>query len=264
MANSVILARASEIPQAISRRTYSTLDGMRGVAAVMVVGHHARDIFGPFFAGGWLAVDLFFCLSGFVIAHAYGSKLNDGTLRFTSFMWIRIVRLYPLFLLSIVFSVALMMASAIGGNGTMDRATSIPPSIFFLPTPFAGTLYPLNLPAWSLFMELFINAVAASCWQWLTNRNLTIVVFLSGFLLIILMIKLGSVGGGGSWNDLHLGVVRVTFSFFAGVGIFRIRNFKIPIVSPAILVATLIVSLTLGPEIDVFGQLGDVDKFTHP
>ena len=75
---------------------FLVLDGMRGIAAIVVLIMHTSAILdAKILNGAYLAVDLFFLLSGFVLAHAYGKKLEDGLPR-TRFMAIRLIRLYPL------------------------------------------------------------------------------------------------------------------------------------------------------------------------
>ena len=99
-----------------TQRSFTTLDGLRGIAALAVITRHAAAYFssvsiyvlpnagappisvGPFFES-YLAVDFFFVLSGFVLAHAYGERLRHG-LSAMQFMAIRLIRLYPLYLLS--------------------------------------------------------------------------------------------------------------------------------------------------------------------
>ncbi|NJR13661.1 MAG: acyltransferase [Phyllobacteriaceae bacterium] len=70
----------------MKRQVFHVLDGMRGVAALAVVERHKPDfLFGTALPASYLAVDLFFMLSGFVIAHAYEQRLRDGlsVVRFT-------------------------------------------------------------------------------------------------------------------------------------------------------------------------------------
>ncbi|TIW52974.1 MAG: acyltransferase, partial [Mesorhizobium sp.] len=82
--------------QPATRHIYLNLDALRGVAAISVMLYH----FSPFIADGkvlpssYLAVDLFFLLSGFVIAHAYDRKIESGM----GFGTFRLIRLYPLYL----------------------------------------------------------------------------------------------------------------------------------------------------------------------
>jgi peptidoglycan/LPS O-acetylase OafA/YrhL len=80
---------------------YDSLDGVRGLAALIVVLWHMpspMQTLGP--RSGYLAVDLFFCLSGFVLTHAYQGKIKAG-MSYLEFFKIRIVRLYPIFIFGI-------------------------------------------------------------------------------------------------------------------------------------------------------------------
>src|SRR5215210_2241655 len=83
------------------RPVYHSLNGLRGLAALIVVLFHAAALIGTQLApGGYLAVDLFFILSGFVIAHAYDHRFAEG-LGPLAFIRYRIIRFYPLYLLGL-------------------------------------------------------------------------------------------------------------------------------------------------------------------
>ncbi|WP_409190084.1 acyltransferase family protein [Bradyrhizobium sp. RDM4] len=77
----------------INRNRYQSLDAMRGLAAIAVAAGHFNS---SYVQSSYLAVDFFFILSGFVIGNAYASKLNGGMTP-VAFMWVRLVRLWPLF-----------------------------------------------------------------------------------------------------------------------------------------------------------------------
>ncbi|WP_176055678.1 acyltransferase family protein, partial [Paraburkholderia caribensis] len=82
---------------------YANLDAIRGLAAILIVFRHAPLLFhSPSFPQSYLAVDLFFAISGFVVANAYEARLRSGALGFLAFAKLRLIRLYPLFLLGIV------------------------------------------------------------------------------------------------------------------------------------------------------------------
>src|SRR5689334_1177120 len=94
-----------------SRHAYPTLDLMRGVAALGVVLYHLGGLGGAVpQPGGYLAVDLFFMLSGFVISHAYGAKLSAAWSPM-QFMTVRLIRLWPLHLLGFLVTAAIVGAS---------------------------------------------------------------------------------------------------------------------------------------------------------
>src|ERR1700730_15446312 len=88
-----------------SRRAFNTLDGIRGVGAVLVMMRHVPYLFGPIrVPESFLAVDLFYLVSGFVVAHAYGARLKAGGF-FKDFIKTRLIRLYPLYLLGLAVGV---------------------------------------------------------------------------------------------------------------------------------------------------------------
>jgi peptidoglycan/LPS O-acetylase OafA/YrhL len=107
------------------QRAFTTLDGLRGIAALAVLTRHAPEFFGAFsiyvaspetgeltpvgpFFESYLAVDFFFALSGFVLSHAYGKRLQNE-MSALSFMAVRLVRLYPLYLLALAISVSFLV-----------------------------------------------------------------------------------------------------------------------------------------------------------
>src|ERR1700676_1910725 len=93
------------------RQHFATLDGLRGVAAIVVLASHCINVFGF----SWLiphagqAVDFFFCLSGFVIGYSYEKRLL-GTMSFPEFVVVRIIRLYPLILVGLLLGSTVFIA----------------------------------------------------------------------------------------------------------------------------------------------------------
>ncbi|TXN04312.1 acyltransferase family protein [Methylobacterium sp. WL103] len=147
--------------------TFALLDGLRGVAAILVVVRHAPNLFGlqPGAVETHLAVDLFFVLSGFVLAHAYAARVRDG-LPARAFLRIRVIRLYPLYALGLALTVAVALLSFAVGQGPgfspSAMALSTLCSALMLPTPPAvstlpAAIFPLNFPSWSIFFELIAN-----------------------------------------------------------------------------------------------------------
>ncbi|MEO6395122.1 MAG: acyltransferase family protein [Devosia sp.] len=91
---------------------FLALDGLRGVAALIVVQRHGYFFLGgDMLPAGYLAVDFFFLLSGFVLAHAYDGRLRT-TMSPLGFMRARLVRLYPLYLLGLVLCLPLALTTS--------------------------------------------------------------------------------------------------------------------------------------------------------
>ncbi|RZL54193.1 MAG: acyltransferase [Variovorax sp.] len=209
------------------RRTFHALDAARGVAALLVVLHHLpADFRGTFVGSGSLAVDFFFGLSGFVLAHAYLSRLADGRLGVRDFMVARLVRLYPLYLISLLSILVLCAALYVAGIpppwSAFAMAGKLPFAFLMLPSPtldWQAYLYPFNIAAWSIFMELLVNLVFALVCRPVSRPGFRwMLIGVSGLLLFVqLMVQ--DVLGGASWNLLAAGLPRVCFSFFLGIQI---------------------------------------------
>ena len=148
---------------------------------------------------GALAVDLFFMMSGFVIAYAYDKKIP--TLGLGGFMRLRAIRFYPLYLLGLGFGVLRAMILLRLGTPELTYPgviIALIAAIMFFPAPILSTLSdgisPLNGPAWSLIFEMWINALYALFFRHLTTRILLFVVVMSAISLTI-EASAGHIGG---------------------------------------------------------------------
>lgn len=213
------------------RRTFSTLDALRGVAAIAVVAFHYPELLAPIgFGDAYLAVDLFFLMSGVVIAHAYRARFDAG-LRPAAFLLARVVRLYPLFAIGVLLSIGTVAAGLMAGlpsRWTWTGLATALPNLFFLPAPpIAGRspeLYPLNFPAWSLLYELLVNFALALGWRWLRGGRLALILAIAAVSVVVVAIAAGQLDGGLYYGDVATGVARVTFSFFLGVAMVRMTG----------------------------------------
>jgi peptidoglycan/LPS O-acetylase OafA/YrhL len=226
------------------RQRFETLDALRGLAALAVVTGHTQDLFGgPVFPLGYLAVDFFFMLSGFVLAYAYGQPMESG-LTVSHFMKARLIRLYPLYLIGLAIAILAMLVERAQGivYGKLVLYWSLL-ELFFLPVPgvAAFPLFPMNSPVWSLFFELVANVGFGIFYRALTDITLRLVVALFAVLLIGTALHFDSVNIGLRWENVFGGLPRVGFSFFAGVALYRIWNKKSIIVAPPLLLAIVAV-----------------------
>lgn len=223
---------------------YLILDGLRGVAALMVICYHIFEAFATspldqHFNHGYLAVDFFFLLSGFVVGYAYDNRLHSGAMTTREFLLRRFVRLHPMVILaSIVGVVAFLAVGRERWDGTttslvavgvawLMTATMLPSGVGAMSDVRGnGEMFSLNGPAWSLFFEYIGNIIYVFLLRRLSTAWLKVVVVLCGIGVAIGAIGTGSIGvgwtmaDGGFWG----GFVRMLFSF--SLGLLMWRNFK--------------------------------------
>jgi peptidoglycan/LPS O-acetylase OafA/YrhL len=144
----------------MKQQRFVALDSLRGICAVMVAIYHfsttslLSNI--PFIENGYIFVDFFFVLSGFVIASSYGERLRSG-FPISRFMFLRLGRLYPLH----VFVLCLYLPIAIGGAYS---ASSFWITALLLQVFTDGQLGNWNPPSWSISAEVWTYLIfALSC-----------------------------------------------------------------------------------------------------
>lgn len=228
--------------QKADTQRFVVLDGMRGLAALCVIMDH---VVSPgltrLFPGRYLAVDFFFALSGFVLTHVYAQRLRSG-MSLWAFMKVRVIRLYPLYILGSLAGAVL--AFNLATRGLVD----FPPqnafwsfgfALLFLPCPpqFSTDtygVYPLDGPGWSLFFELFVNAIFALLIRRLGLRLLLALIALSAVPFIFATAHFQKLDLGWNWDNFWGGFPRVVYEFFMGVLIYRLRD-RIKVALPALL-----------------------------
>ncbi len=199
---------------------------MRGVAAVFVAMRHTAFFHNLGVPGGYLAVDLFFVLSGFVIAHAYERRLEAG-LSPGRFLTLRYVRLWPVYALGAALGLVAALVHALPGRDDMTAAQvahTAPFALAMLPGPHVRPmLYPVNSVAWSLALELIVNAVYAFAWRPLRKAwVLALTLAVSAAALVATVLWFGKLDIGFLWRDALGGAPRVVFSFTAGLAVYRL------------------------------------------
>ncbi|SBW04428.1 Acyltransferase [uncultured Dysgonomonas sp.] len=259
-----------------SKPHYEILDGLRGVAALLVVlfhvfeihshGDHSKQIINH----GYLAVDFFFLLSGFVLGYAYDDRWGKMTLK--DFFKRRIIRLQPIIIIGSIIGALLFYfqdSPALGWGGINEVPVwkmLLVMLIGFTLIPVGkgldirgwNEMHPLNGPAWSLFFEYIANIVYALVLRRVSKIVLAIlVVVAAGFTIhYALTNPNGDIIGGWSIDDstqLKIGFIRLTFPFLAGLLLARmgkLRYTKNAFLSAALL---LVVLLSLP-------RLGDADS----
>ncbi len=216
-----------------SGHRYVLLDGMRGAAALVVLLCHAIPVTPNPLPHAGVAVDFFFVLSGFVLAHAYDRKLVGGDISCTAFLRIRLIRLYPLVALGAALATGPLLGYLVsaGDAGALMRGgvyalgsfsfIPLPTQLLAPPSYFGDTVF-LNSPEWSLFYELLINIAYAALAVRLTSRKLLLAIAIGALGLMLQPFYFDKIGLG--WATFVSGGPRVLFSFSVGVLLVRLAQ----------------------------------------
>jgi len=256
----------------VTAKRFLGLDGLRGVCALTVLFYHCNYLFGggTFFPHGYLAVDVFFVLSGFVISLTYEDKLRRGcgTRRF---LLNRARRLFPTYWFGAVINIGLFIAMATAGYFAAKDAPwmiwiFIPATTLLLIPDYItpdGFVYPaMDSVAWSLFAEwVAYFAYSAGAFRWKTPW-LFVVAAAGWGTMAFVCIHSGTAwdGGQGRSTLLTIGVLRCLPAFAAGVVIYRIHRHPLfgwlPVITPEILllfwfIAAMIPGSSPRPIVDI-------------
>ncbi|RRD92616.1 acyltransferase [Bacteroides heparinolyticus] len=268
------MATTSSAAFADTKKHYHLLDGLRGVAALIVMWYHVFE--GYAFAGntmienfnhGYLAVDFFFMLSGFVISYAYDDRWG-GSFTMKDFFKRRLIRLHPMVIMGAVLgAITYCIQGSVQWDGT-HIATSMTMlallcTMFLIPAvPGAGhevrgngEMFPLNGPSWSLFFEYIGNILYALFIRRLPTKALAALVALTGAGLAGFALSdasgYGNIGIGWTLDAVNFGggALRMLFPF--SMGMLLARNFKPFKVRGAFWICTaLLVALLSMPYIE--------------
>ncbi|MBC2670657.1 acyltransferase family protein [Novosphingobium piscinae] len=210
------------------------LDGLRGFAAIVIMLYHADMVFRTHtpFVRGYLLVDLFFLLSGFVLAVSTEAKLNAGigALEFTQ---ARFVRLWPL--VAVGAGVA-ATRSLIRGYDPQALVVMLALDLAMIPSLAGrGPFYRLNGPQWTLFYELLANFLHALVLRRVATRWLPLIAAIFGVGLVYTVRRHGSDTLGvnaPNWHNWWMALPRVGWSYVLGVWLGRL--YKAGLRTPAL------------------------------
>ena len=215
-----------------SKQHFEILDGLRGVASLAIVIFHFMewvftDINKNFIGHGFLAVDFFFCLSGFVIGYAYDNRVEK--MGVIAFFKRRLIRLHPLVILGTVMGLIALLVDPFetlpASVSTGKLVLLFLASIFLIPLPLmeerAFNLFALNAPSWSLFWEYVANIFYALILYRLGRISLVVLTILAAAVLCFVGYRAGNLLGGWAGNNFWDGGARIAYSFLAGLLIYR-------------------------------------------
>lgn len=243
---------------------YELLDGLRGVAALLVIWYHVHEGYAFAKGGiietlnhGYLAVDFFFILSGFVIGYAYDDRWKNS-LGIKEFFKRRLIRLHPLAILGAVLgAVTFAIQGSVQWDGTHISTSllmlALLCSMFFIPAVLGysgyevrgnGEMFPLNGPSWSLFFEYIGNILYALFIRRFSTKVLICFVVILGITHVWFasfdISQYGSIGVGWTLDTINFGggLLRMLFPFSMGLLISRI--FKPIKINGAFWICTLV------------------------
>lgn len=191
------------------------LDGLRGIAAIAVLGHHLHILLFEASRGtAFLAVDFFFMLSGYVMARTYETRWEVPSPA-ARFMTSRLRRLWP----------TMAVGGVIGATAAFIKLPGVDVlpmllNLLLIPS-FVGILaFPLNVPAWSIFFELVANLAHVLVLRRLRTRGLVAVAALAG-LVLVLGGRIHGLDVGSRPDNFLLGLPRVLMSYTIGILLWR-------------------------------------------
>lgn len=235
---------------------FPILDGLRGTAALLVVGFHLMEGYFPDFSQhpmhhGYLAVDFFFLLSGFVIGYAYDDRWSRMSLM--DFFRIRLIRLHPLVIASLVIGGLAFYVDPFSTTSSSVGALKLVAIVLW-----GFTLLPhkdvrgwdethsLNGPLWSLLQEYLANVFYALIGRHMNRTTLIGFVFIWGAILTGVAVWRGDLATGWGYSTFWIGVVRMMFPFFAGLLLYR-SGLLIRIPAAYLICSLLLVALFFFP-----------------
>ncbi|MBB3698007.1 acyltransferase family protein [Flammeovirga yaeyamensis] len=216
-----------------SKPHFHILDGLRGVAAIIILIFHYLELVylddyeTNILGHGYLAVDFFFCLSGFVVAYAYNHRMKEIGVK--NFFINRLIRLHPLVVVgSIIGLIAYLIdpfVTDVWSVGWDKMSISFLGSIFLIPTPILpyrmDALFPFNSPAWSLFFEYIISIVYGVVLWRMNKKWLVASLSVAGAFMIYQAHADGWINSGWDFPTFTGGFIRVTYSFIAGLVVYK-------------------------------------------
>ncbi|MFC0320891.1 MULTISPECIES: acyltransferase family protein [Olivibacter] len=215
-----------------TKQHFEILDGLRGIAAIAVLIFHFMEIATPdyhdnFIAHSYLAVDFFFCLSGFVIAYAYDNKMDS--IGFISFLKLRLIRLHPLVIIGSIIGLLGFLYDPFSDLykefSPIQIALMFASSSLLIPYPAVPeryfNLFHLNPPTWSLFWEYIANISYALFLYKFRNKILWCLTGIAALALCYEAYRSNYLGVGWGADNIRGGGIRISYSFLVGMLVYR-------------------------------------------
>lgn len=212
------------------------LTSLRFVAAIWVVFHHYRDrvdfssgFENAFFLPGYLAVDFFFILSGFILTHVYMSKIMSGHFDYGSFLKNRLARIYPIHLATLAATIILyglfLLLNIEPNNPERYNFWDLPSHLFLTHAWGTSSELTFNYPSWSISAEWFAYlCFPITLYLALKARQQPLLVLLVAAFLFVILANVSQIYLNTGIIQLthNFGILRILPEFTAGVGLYML------------------------------------------
>jgi peptidoglycan/LPS O-acetylase OafA/YrhL len=205
----------------VSSARLSGLDALRGIAALCVVGLHAAAVFRdvpPWFAKGYLGVDFFLMLSGYLMARITEPRIAAGASP-RAFITARYRRFWPVVALGSLIGIPYLWVRTQGDPAWFAGALAA--NLAFIPWPADRLIFPLNVPVWTILFELLANALHVFVLWRLTTRHLGLLTLILLALTIAVAFAYGSLDVGARPATALYAVPRVLLAYTIGMLLWR-------------------------------------------
>lgn len=254
---------------------YEVLDGLRGVAALLVLAFHVSEVLSGGVAEknilphGALAVDFFFCLSGFVVAHAYDKRWQRG-MTLAEFAKRRLIRLHPLVILATMIGALAYWCDPFPGPGhgvsPTRMALTVALALLMLPYPTLPErqedTHSLDGPTWTLFQEYIGNLAYALVLRRLSQRALAGLAGVAAMATFATCWRYGTLASGFGWSNMWIAFVRLAFPFVAGIWIRRALD-RLPARRVGFIPLALVLGLAFGFPVFALGGGKQANGLLH-
>jgi len=250
-----------------AKQRFRSLDGLRGICAITIVLLHSELLFnaGAIFCHGYLAVDVFFMLSGFVIAASYEARLADS-LNAWSFLKIRVRRLAPVYWAGTMLCVIAALLQSHYQTSVSPAHVVTYGAMAFVLIPCLGQgmfAWPANPVAWTLAWEIVVNFLYAGSLR--RAASLWLLAIAAPLLALATLEAFANPRGwsfGMTGADIGMGGLRAMPEFLIGVVLYRwhqIDGFaRIPKITPLLPLAAWLVLAVLPQGLSPLLDLGVV------
>jgi peptidoglycan/LPS O-acetylase OafA/YrhL len=231
------MTKTEQLTKAAPKQPLNALTGLRIVAAMWVLLHHFTDVISdlvpqviflsPVFERGGVGVDLFFMLSGFILAYTYLDELGPKFTRtgYLGFIRLRLARVYPVHLATLVSAAALSIGGAsmgLSGRSPSDTASSFVQNLLLVQA-WLNQPYTWNGVAWSVSAEWFVYLTFPFMALLIVKARSRAVLWLGVAIPLVIHVFVSQVILTTFSDDRPENVLmRVSASFVAGCFLYRV------------------------------------------